>query len=146
MKMMNNVDGTTLREFDREMFRSSLVSLFWAVISDRKRRHGYKLKDLAAALNMDKSNVSRWFSQLPNWEANTISDLANALDLDLRIVAQDRSNGRLYTPAGVEPPVAVEASGGFELEGGNRSAEATGVQRFRSEGQELSFSYLASVA
>jgi len=87
-----------LRVYDRHMFRSTLVSLFWNVIIERKKRSGgFKLQNLADALGISKSTVSRWFSSsLPNWEADTVSDIACALNLDLRIMAIDRADGTVY--------------------------------------------------
>lgn len=88
--------------YDRHMLRSTFVSLFWAVISERRSK-GYKLKDLAQALGRDKSTVSRWFRDRPNWRLDTIADVAGALDLQLRIDAVDRSTGVIYTATGRAP-------------------------------------------
>ena len=83
-----------LEHYDRLMLRSALVSLFWGVITDRKQDRGYKLQDLAEAIGMDKSGVSRWFSgNDPNWTLNTIADIANALNVDLRVEAVERGTG-----------------------------------------------------
>jgi len=99
-----------MREYDRAMMRSAFVSLFWSVVSERRKR-GFKLQDLAKALSKDKSTVSRWFSgqpdAQPNWTLNTVSDIANALDLDLHIEAQDRITKVTYTPSG---PVHVRVN------------------------------------
>lgn len=98
------------REVDREVYRSSLVSLFWAVIQARKRRRGgYKLQALADALGINKSSVSRWFSSRPNWEANSVSDIATALDIELRTVAYDRTDGSVYGPNGKIEPIATSS-------------------------------------
>lgn len=110
MKMTDTTEKEVLRDFDREVYRSSLVSIFWAVISDRKKG-GFKLRMLADALGRDKSVVSKWFSKLPNWEANTVSDIANALDVELRITARDRTNGRMYDVSGHLRPVLTGTSG-----------------------------------
>ena len=89
-----------IKEYDREMLRASFVSLFWSVISDLKKRRGYKLHHLADELGCDKSIVSRWFSNNPNWTLNTISDLANALNVELRIEAVERDMKTVHTPQG----------------------------------------------
>jgi transcriptional regulator with XRE-family HTH domain len=98
-----------VRNFDRGMLRSAFASLFCAVISDRRKREGYKLKHLSDALGCDKSHVSRWFSnEPPNWQVDTIADVAGALGLDLRIAAQDRQTGQIYTPAGPQRAAQVQ--------------------------------------
>jgi antitoxin VapB len=96
-----------LKEYDRQMLRASFVSLFWSVISDLKKRRGYKLQHLADKLGCDKSTISRWFAgNSPNWTLNTISDLAYALNVDLRIEAVDRETNTVHTPQG--PSVDIE--------------------------------------
>lgn len=88
-------------EFDRDRLRSDLFSLFWAVISDRKKRGKYTLKEVAIATKRDKSAVSRWFASPPNWQLNTVADIASALDLDLEFRARERSTGRVYCGSGL---------------------------------------------
>ncbi len=93
-----------LEHYDRLMLRSALVSLFWGVIADRKMRRGYKLQELAQSIGMDKSGVSRWFSgSAPNWTLDTIADIANALNVVLRVEAVERDTGTVYTSKGREP-------------------------------------------
>jgi len=97
-------DGKMLKEIDREVYRTALVSLFWSIIQDRKAQPGgYRMQDLARELGIDKSQVSRWFSDMPNWEANTVADIANALDVELRVEAYDRTTGKRYTSVGPDP-------------------------------------------
>lgn len=99
------------REYDRSMFRSELVSLFWAVVTERKKApEGYTLQQLADSLGINKSQVSRWFNGLPNWEANTIADIARALEVDLQVTARDRHDGRLYTPVGARSATVMTAT------------------------------------
>lgn len=96
-----------LRDYDREMLRSMFVSLFWVAIQERKRRGRFTLQELAKGLGVGKSIVSRWFSgQSPNWQSDTISDIANALDLDIEVKAIDRSTGAIITPSGVQDSTA----------------------------------------
>lgn len=98
--------------FDREMLRSAFVSMFWSVISDRKRRGGYMLQTLADALGCHKSAVSRWFSnEPPNWTLDTVADIAGALDVELHIEARDRQTGIVHTAAGPMPTVHVYSGG-----------------------------------
>jgi DNA-binding Xre family transcriptional regulator len=101
-----------LKEYDRLMLRSALVSLFWSVISDLKKRRGYKLQKLANDIGVDKSGVSRWFSgNKPNWTLNTVSDICNALNVDLLITAVDRETHAVYTPQGPTVAGTIRASG-----------------------------------
>jgi hypothetical protein len=100
-----------LLEYDRAMPRSAFVSLFWAVISDRKRRGKYTLQMLADKLGTNKSSVSRWFSKdPPNWRIDTISDVASALQLDMEIRATDRITGTVFTSSGISAPVQVSTT------------------------------------
>lgn len=95
-------DPSFVRMYERGMLRSAFVSLFWAVISARKKRpEGFTLQSLAKAIGSSKHEVSRWFNGDPNWTLNTVANLAYALDLELTIHARERSTGIVYTPAGV---------------------------------------------
>lgn len=88
------------REFRSNLLRSAMVSAFWGVISAR-REAGMKLVDVAEKLGINKSAISRWFSgPTPNWSLSTISDLANALDVEVEIVLRDRKTGEVFTPTG----------------------------------------------
>jgi transcriptional regulator with XRE-family HTH domain len=89
------------RAYDRAILRSAFVSLFWAVIMERKKRAGFTLQALAKKMGTNKGEVSRWFSGDPNWTVNTIANLANALELEMKIEARDRSTGFIFTPAGL---------------------------------------------
>jgi transcriptional regulator with XRE-family HTH domain len=101
---MNQNKIQLLRDYDRDMLKSAISSVFWAVLSKRKTE-GYSLKSLADALGIHKSAVSRWFSEkLPNWEINTISDIAHALDLEVDITVKDRKTGEVYSPVGQVTP------------------------------------------
>lgn len=96
-----------LREYDRGLLRSGVISLFWGVINERKRTGGYKLQALADALDVNKGLVSRWLSGDPNWRLNTLADVGNALNLDIEVRARDRTTGAEFTSAGRVVPTAV---------------------------------------
>jgi hypothetical protein len=99
--------------YDREMLRSAFVSLFWSIIFRKKQRGEFPLKELADKIGVHKSAPSRWFSDgHPNWTVNTISNIANALDLDLEITARDRVTGERYAPQGLIAPVRTSAPAG----------------------------------
>jgi hypothetical protein len=94
----------SLWAFDRGMLRGAFASLFWGVVSERRKKGILTMQGLAEALCLDKSAVSRWFGDPPNWTLNTIADIAHALDLELEITARDRKTGIVYTPHGREDP------------------------------------------
>ena len=97
-------DKKHLRQYNRLMFRSAVFSLFWAVISDRRSKGTtYKLQDLANGLDVDKSSVSRWFSNPDhqNCRLDTVSDIADELGLDLHVQATDRNTRVVYSSTGV---------------------------------------------
>ncbi|MGX7873918.1 helix-turn-helix domain-containing protein [Mesorhizobium sp. ORM6] len=92
---------TFIQDFERGVLRSAFVSTFWAVIQARKAETGLTLSQLADRLGINKSAISRWFSGTnPNWEISTIADIANALDVDVEVVAIDRHSTRRFGPAG----------------------------------------------
>jgi len=95
---MTTTDNSELmRDYNREMFRSSVVTAFYAALQSKKHRAGYKAQQLADTLGIHKSSVSRWFSgDLPNWELNTVSDIATALNIDLHFSACDRDSGEVF--------------------------------------------------
>jgi hypothetical protein len=68
-------DPKFLRAYDRGMLRSAFRSLFWAIISDRKKRGGFTLLQLAKTIGANKAEVTRWFKGDPNWTLNTVAEL-----------------------------------------------------------------------
>lgn len=92
--------ATREKQFRRHMLRSDYQSLFWHALLVRKRETKFTLKALADKLGINKSYVTRSFSSPPNWTIDKISDMADALELDLVVEARDRATGRLYTPTG----------------------------------------------
>jgi hypothetical protein len=90
------------------MLRSAFKSLFWAIITEKKKRPGgFTLMKLARDVSTSKHEVSRWFNGDPNWTVNTIANLASALDVDIQIQAIDRSTGMVFTAAGVQTSVST---------------------------------------
>lgn len=89
------------RTFKRSMLRSSFQSLFWSVLLNRKRKNGLTITELASTLGVDKSYVSRSFGSPPNWQIDKIADFADALGVEISIVARDMKTGELFTPTGV---------------------------------------------
>ena len=97
-------DTDRLRAFNEEVLRAAYVSLFWAVVTERRKHGTFTLQSIAEKLNIDKSGVSRWFSgDPPNWELNTIAAVADALGIELQEpTAIDRATGVIFTPSGVQ--------------------------------------------
>jgi transcriptional regulator with XRE-family HTH domain len=91
-----------LRSYDRAMLRSAFVSVFWAVISERKKAGKFTLKSLADKLGIHKSEPSRWFTEKrPNWSINTISDIAGALNVEFILRVRDRETEQIFAPHGL---------------------------------------------
>jgi transcriptional regulator with XRE-family HTH domain len=97
------------RAYDRSILRSAFVSLFWAIISDRKKRNGFTLVQLAKTMGANKAEITRWFKGDPNWTLNTVASIASALDVELEVRARDRTTGAVFTPAGAVTEVPVPA-------------------------------------
>ena len=116
-------DGS--REYDRLMLRSAFQSLFWSVLLARKRAEGLTRKGLADKLGVHKSFVTRSFSAPPNWQIDKVSDMAEALGVDLVLEARDRVTGVIYTPSGVRAPVSTGSSIGQVQSVGTQSSIVT---------------------
>jgi DNA-binding phage protein len=100
-----------LRTYDRVMLRSAFQSLFWNVLLTRKRQTKFTFKALADKLGINKSYVSRSFSSPPNWQIDKVSDMADALGVDLIIEARDRKNPNIvYTPSGIRQTAVTSSS------------------------------------
>ncbi|CDO37264.1 helix-turn-helix transcriptional regulator [Novosphingobium sp. KN65.2] len=109
--MANSGFDVDAKEYDRTILKSEMVSLFWSVISEKKKGpEGYTLQRLADTLGVNKSVISRWFNGTPNWEMNTVSDLASALGVELQISAKDYSSEKVYTSHGIVYPDSTRSS------------------------------------
>ena len=107
--MKKSIKEDRVRLYDRLMLRAAFSSLFWSVISDRRQEGEFTLKSLADKLGKNKSLISRWFSKdAPNWRIDSISDIANALNIDVKITATDRETGVVYTPSGHQNPTSIQ--------------------------------------
>lgn len=100
----------TVREYDRHMLRSAFQSLFWSVLLERKKVEQFTLKKLADRLGINKSYISRSFSSPPNWQIDKISDMADALGVEIIIEARDRLLGCIYSPQGIRRAVTTGSS------------------------------------
>lgn len=91
-----------MRAYDSGMLRAAFVSLFWACITDQRKRGPFTFQQLAKDLNVNKGEVSRWFNGEPNWRLSTIASIADALDLDIQVIARERSTGKVFTSSGLQ--------------------------------------------
>lgn len=105
--MPMKTDPAFLRAFDRQMLRAKFQSLFWNVISARKKNGKYTLQQLADTLGVNKSAVSRGFSEPQNWTIDKLSDMADALGVELVIEARDKAGDVIYTPVGIVAPIVT---------------------------------------
>ena len=102
-----------LKTYDRTLFSSSVVSLLWGVIKERRKHEKFPLKALADATGIDPAKISRDFSGEPNWRLHTAVDIASALDMDLELRARHRKTGMVFTASGpVSSPNYVRTSSG----------------------------------
>jgi transcriptional regulator with XRE-family HTH domain len=118
-------DPKFVREYSRGMLRSAFVSLFWGIIMERKKRGSFTLQALAKALSTNKGEVSRWFNGDPNWTINTIANVADALDVELRIQAIDRKSGEVFTPSGLQVSAGVRQREHMVTAGPPKQTKAT---------------------
>jgi hypothetical protein len=117
MSMNRKTDPKFVGAYERSMLRSAFASLFWGIITEKKRTGAFTLQALAKSLGKNKGEVSRWFNGSPNWTINTIAVLADALNVDIQITATDRTTGQVFTVSGPKqaaaqkfiPKVAVPA-------------------------------------
>jgi DNA-binding phage protein len=105
-------DPKFVQSYERGMLRSAFKSLFWAIISEKKKREaGFTMMKLARDVSTSKHEVSRWFNGDPNWTINTIANLASALNVDVEIRAIDRRTGAVFLPSGMQAtPVRITTS------------------------------------
>lgn len=112
--------------FDRAMLRSAFKSMFWAVISDRKKA-GFTLVSLAKAIGSSKHEVSRWFNGDPNWTINTIAAVASALKLTIQVKAVDE-HGNVYGPSGLVSKAIATSGGQQEIVNVTRTPPGTVIK------------------
>lgn len=89
-----------VRVYRRLMLRSAFQSLFWSIIVDRKRTKRLTMSSLSDQLGVNKSYISRSFSSPPNWQIDKLSDMSDALGVELEPMARDLNTGAIYTPTG----------------------------------------------
>jgi DNA-binding phage protein len=107
--MSTRTDPAFLRSYDRQILRAKVQSMFWGVIEARKRAGRFTLQQLADTLGVNKSTVSRGFSEPQNWTIDKVSDMAAALGVDLMVEARDIASGAVYAPEGMVAPVVTSS-------------------------------------
>jgi transcriptional regulator with XRE-family HTH domain len=90
------------RKYRRLSLRSLFTSVLWCAFTHQKKTNGLTLTRLAEKTGRKQQQVSRWFSSNPNWTLDSIADVAEALNLELRIEAKDKSTGMIFTPYGIK--------------------------------------------
>lgn len=129
MSMNRKNDPKFTRAYVRGMLRAAFVSLFWVIISERKKRIRLTLQEVAKLVGVNKAELSRWFKGDPNWTINTIASLAHALNVDIQIRAVDIKTGEVYTPAGLlmgaSDGTKTEPSAQFRVRGSNVPPETS---------------------
>lgn len=95
------IDDKFLREFSQQMLRAMVQSVFVSVFNEAKRTSKLSQSGLAKRLGINRSVISRNLSDPPNWTVDKISDMAEALNVDIEIIARNRVSGQCHTARGV---------------------------------------------
>lgn len=120
-----------LREFSQQMLRAMVQSVFVSVFNESKKREKLSQSGLAKRLGINRSVISRNLSSPPNWTVDKISDMAEALNVDIEIIARDRVSGHCHTARGmVVISVTSEAQRVITVNGSEMIANRT--SSFRS--------------
>lgn len=90
-----------LREFSQQMLRSMVQSVFVSVFNGRRKKNKLTQSELAKKMGVNRSIISRDLAVPPNWTVDKISDMAEALNVDIEIIARDRETGECHTARGV---------------------------------------------
>jgi transcriptional regulator with XRE-family HTH domain len=123
--------GEARREYERGMLRAAFGSLFWSALVQKKRENsGFNQSQLASELGVDRSVISKWFNGEPNWQIDTIADLALAFDLELVIRARNRKTGRIHTAFGSQPMATATQynDDGVESRGARNDSDVKAVE------------------
>jgi hypothetical protein len=98
------------REFLGLTLERQIFGALYSAVQDRKDCLGLTRAEFGRRIGRDKTGVSKLLRGPGNWTIRTISDFANALDLDVEITFVDRRDvNRVFTPFGfVEFPAAPQ--------------------------------------
>lgn len=93
-------DEKFLREFRHVMLRTLVQSVFVSIFNDKKKKDGLSQSKLAEKMGVNRSVISRSLADPPNWTIDKISDMAEAMNVDLEVIARDRDTGICHTARG----------------------------------------------
>jgi transcriptional regulator with XRE-family HTH domain len=90
------------RDFLGEALARDIFSAIYTALTFRKKYNGLTTSDFADRVGRDRTGVSKILHGHGNWTTHKISDVANALDLEVEISFVDRADvSRVFTPNGV---------------------------------------------
>ncbi len=90
------------REFLSDLLQREIFSAFYEAAVHRKATSDLTQSDLARRIGADKARVSKLLRNHGNWTIETISDLANALDLRVEFALSDTVEPtQVFTATGV---------------------------------------------
>ena len=89
-------------ELAAQVLETEIFGAFWLAIEARREESGLTQTQLAERTGRDKTNISKLLDGPRNWTLKTISDLAEALNVQVELVLKDRESvARSFTPTGV---------------------------------------------
>jgi hypothetical protein len=97
-------------QFAAQVLETQVFGAFWLAIEARRKESGLTQSLLVERTGRDKTNISKLLDKPRNWTLKTISDLAEALGVQVEVALKDKENStRIFTPTGVrwEPVFAV---------------------------------------
>lgn len=91
------------RDFLGETLARRIFGAIYAALILRKSDQGLTRAAIGDRTGRDKTGVSKILRGPGNWTIKTISDMANALDLDVEVRFVDKYNEyRIFTPTGIQ--------------------------------------------
>lgn len=89
-------------QFASEVLEAQIFGAFWLAIEARRKEDGLTQNELSERTGRDKTNISKLLDGPRNWTLKTISDLAEALNLQVEFSLKDKKKPeRVFTPTGV---------------------------------------------
>lgn len=88
------------KKYKRLCLHSQIRSLLWGVFKTKNDRNGYTLKQLANDAGYTDITSQEYFVNNLQLTIDEIADFAEALNVELRIEAHERSTDEIFTPSG----------------------------------------------
>jgi hypothetical protein len=99
---MNRYDANQ-RDFLGESLARRIFGAIYDALMVRKKDPGLTPTEFGERIGRDKTGVSKILRGPGNWTIKKISDVANALDLEVEVRFIDRRNThRVFTPTGIQ--------------------------------------------